>query len=102
MKTPRFIETIVNAIGEISKTEALDAIDREFAALRESAPPAPPRLLELAREIEQQWQRVVVPMDAPGVHQMGVLIARLETALRGVAASSPEPPKKKKIGRDNG
>lgn len=33
MKTPPFIEPIVNAIGDISITEALDAIDREFAKL---------------------------------------------------------------------
>lgn len=35
MKTPPFVEPIVNAIGDISITEALDAIDREFAKLPE-------------------------------------------------------------------
>lgn len=38
MKTPTFIEPIVNAIGDISITEALDAIDREFATLPEVMP----------------------------------------------------------------
>lgn len=33
MKTPAFIEPLVNAIGEISKTEAMNAIDAQFAEL---------------------------------------------------------------------
>lgn len=31
MKTPAFVENLVNAIGDISITEALNAIDREYA-----------------------------------------------------------------------
>ena len=52
MDTPPFVEAIVNAIGEISKTEALHAIDREFQVLHclpepQMIPRAESKLMEL-------------------------------------------------------
>jgi len=58
MKTPTFIEPIVNAIGDISITEALDAIDREFAKLPELVPDS--HLMTVA---EQQIDWIAEKLD---------------------------------------